>query len=142
MHAVDLQSITTSSSPINVDRSPPTAGQLYDGSVKGVDAEYQSNSSEICMNWKGVVDTHSGIVALEWGIGTSPELYDVLPLQNITDEEMADRLVCASVDLEHGVSYYSILIATNGADVPLTTTVSSNGGKLSSQLHPFMYIDT
>lgn len=88
---------------------------------------YQSSDSEICLNWEGVVDTHSGIVSLKWGIGTSPGTYDVLPLQNVTDEESAAHVVCAtSLGLSHGVSYYSTLIATNGAD--LETTISSNGG--------------
>ena len=127
-YTVNLQTIVTSNTPIIIDRSPPTSGQLNDGPIKDSDADYQSDKAEICVNWEGISDPHSGVPSFQWGVGTSPGTFDTVPLQNVTDEEAADRLVCAGVDLVHSATYYSTVIATNGADDPLTTTLSTDGG--------------
>ena len=103
---------------------------LNDGSIKGSNVNYQSDTTQICANWVGVSDPHSGISSVHWGVGTSPNDYDTIPLQNVTDEEIVNSLVCAEdVTLVQDTVYYSSLIITNGADDPLTTIISSNGGK-------------
>ena len=111
-----------------MDRSPPTSGTLNDGSTKGTDINYQSDQTQICANWEGVSDPHSGVSSYQWAVGTTPGIYDTVPLQNVTDYEAAKRLVCDTVALTHDATYYSTLIVVNGADEPLTTILLSNGG--------------
>ncbi len=121
----------TSTIPISIDRSPPTVGTLNDGSSKGSNVNYQSDTEKICANWQGVFDPHSGISSFLWGVGTSQNNYNTVPLRNVTDEEISNSIVCEEDDvtLEHGMVYYSSLITTNGADEPLTTITTSDGGK-------------
>ena len=115
--------------PVLVDRTPPTKGTLNDGPHKGSNLQYQSNKSVICANWEGVSDPHSGISLFQWAVGTSPNDYNTVALQNLTDEEVAVNSVCLAASLTHGIEYYSTLLITNGADPPLTTTTTSDGGK-------------
>lgn len=54
-----------------VDRTPPIAGQVYDGADLGVDAQYQDRQDMLCVNWVGFSDPHTGLGRIEWSIGMS-----------------------------------------------------------------------
>ena len=126
-YLVNLRAVAITAAPINVDRTPPISGTVRDGADPTKDINYQSDTSSICMNWEGFSDPHSKIVLYQWGVGLIPGNFSVVPLQNLTDEEVKGRKVCKAVALFNDVTYYSTLVVTNGAD--LITSVSSNGGK-------------
>ena len=124
----------TVSEPINIDRTPPLIGTLYDAQIHrpnlAMDVNYQSNDSHICISWSGFSDPESLIVSYQWSIGTSPGSDSHLQLQNLTDDEIRERSACEDIDLSHGMTYYSTLLVTNGADPPLSSMGYSNGSKL------------
>ena len=124
---MNLRAVAIVDTPINVDRTPPVSGTVRDGADLTKDINYQSDTTSICMNWEGFSDPHSKIVLYQWGVGLIPGNFSVVPLQNLTNEEVKSRKVCEAVTLFNDVTYYSTLIVTNGAD--LVTSVSSNGGK-------------
>ena len=47
--------------PILVDRSPPVAGEVYDGPEMMIDWQFQSSDKLICSNWHNFYDPQSGI---------------------------------------------------------------------------------
>jgi len=51
-----------------VDRTPPVAGMVSDGSGR-VDVDYQSDLNSLCVSWEGFGDPESGIAEIQWGIG-------------------------------------------------------------------------
>lgn len=124
----------TVSEPINVDRTPPLVGTVYDanihdGSNVAGDVNYQSNASHICVSWSGFSDPESLIVSYQWSIGSSPGSESLFQLQNLTDDEIRERSACEDVDLSQGMTYYSTLLVTNGAEPPLSSIGYSNGSK-------------
>ncbi len=56
---------------IMVDRTPPLAGTVNDGSVISLDASYQSSLDTLCVNWEGFSDPESGVTEIEWTVGNS-----------------------------------------------------------------------
>ena len=59
--SVDLKASGHADKPIIVDRSPPTAGDVYDGDQLKKDIAFQSSSSQYCTNWNGFEDPDSGL---------------------------------------------------------------------------------
>lgn len=125
---VGLVTVTTAESPVTVDRSPPTEGVVRDGPSHGTDFAYQADSSIVCVNFDGFSDPHSGLGQYQWLLGTTPGSDNILML-NLTKEDVLKRVVCINSSLTHGITYYSTIIATNMAEQPLTTSVTSDGGK-------------
>ncbi|XP_070573717.1 uncharacterized protein [Ptychodera flava] len=62
MNHVELTTVGHAPSPIIVDRSPPIAGQVFDGTVIDHDIDFQSFSDKLCVSWSGFYDEDSGIV--------------------------------------------------------------------------------
>lgn len=127
---VDLKAVSTLSTPINVDRSPPVIGTVSDGSDPFVDLDYQSNLSSICVTWSGFSDPHSHISSYQWTVGVAPGNDSSVSIQNLTEAEIINRLACREVTLIHATTYYSTLIVTNGAELPLAVKGYSDGGEL------------
>ena len=129
---VGLRESLTVSEPINIDRTPPLIGIVYDvleEMKETMDAKYQSNTSHICASWSGFSDPQSLIASYQWSVGTSSGDDSLLQLQNLTDDEVGERRACREVDLSHGMTYYSTILVTNGADPPLSSMGYSNGSK-------------
>ncbi|XP_070564497.1 uncharacterized protein [Ptychodera flava] len=122
---VDLSEVGHASPPLTVDSSPPIAGDLFDGPIQGIDIKYQNTQEEICANWQNFYDEQSGIDRYEWAVGTSPFSDDIVPVQTISSQifNKCDN----DVNLIHNTTYYSTLVAVNGAHKSLNTTVSSSG---------------
>lgn len=53
---------------ITVDRTPPLAGTVNDGSEISLDANFQSSLDTLCVNWDGFSDPESGIAEIEWTV--------------------------------------------------------------------------
>ena len=71
-----LETITiAANSPVVVDRTPPTTGYLNDGPTAGVDIDYQSDLTMLCISGSGFSDPESGITEILWGIGRFPNLW-------------------------------------------------------------------
>ena len=124
---VDLKTIKTQATPINVDRTPPTIGTVRDGSTHNMDADYSYSDNELCITWAGFSDPHSGISQVQWGADVDiTGNYSVVPLHVLSQTEVELRRTCREVELEDGETYYSVLVVTNGAGD--NTTAYSNGG--------------
>ena len=69
MFAAGLLTIAVSEESITVDRSPPQAGTVNDGSEVGTDADFTDSTSQLCVNWEGFSDAESGISGIQWAVG-------------------------------------------------------------------------
>ena len=69
--AAGLRSIAVAENSIMVDRTPPLAGTVNDGSVISLDASYQSSLDTLCVNWEGFSDPESGVAEIDWTVGDS-----------------------------------------------------------------------
>ena len=105
-------SSTSSSDGIIVDVTPPSPGLIHDGSSLQSDIQYQSSTSVVETTWEPFRDGESGVVKYRWGIGTSPDLMD---LMNFTDVGIAATARKDNLTLTHGKRYYVTIEATNGA---------------------------
>ena len=59
--SVMLRETGSADEPFTVDSTPPVAGVVNDGNVKGRDIKFQSSASEYCANWQDFHDPESGI---------------------------------------------------------------------------------
>ncbi|XP_077992165.1 uncharacterized protein LOC144446291 [Glandiceps talaboti] len=122
---VDLRTVGHSDFPVIVDRSPPIAGDVFDGPDLGVDIDYQSMQNTICVNWQNFYDEQSGISKYRWGVGTSPGSDDVIGFHDVQHTEYVQ---CRDdVNLTHNTMYYSTLYAFNAGHKRLNVSVWSNG---------------
>jgi hypothetical protein len=64
-----LHTVIAADTSFTVDRTPPIAGQVYDGSNLGMDSQFQDRQDSVCVNWVGFSDPHTGIGRVEWTIG-------------------------------------------------------------------------
>ena len=95
-----------------------------------------SSTSTICVSWDRFSDPHTGISLYQWSAGTSPGSDNIISERNLTDAEVTERRACMNgLTLSNGVSYYSTIVAYNGAEERLSTTVTSDGGNLHSLTH-------
>nr|XP_006820036.1 PREDICTED: uncharacterized protein LOC102804939 [Saccoglossus kowalevskii] len=122
---VDLNEIGYADLPVIVDTTPPTAGDLFDGLIHGIDIDYQNSESYICANWQDFSDAESGIDTFEWFVGTTPYGDDVVEAKTLPPNSFD---ACDyTVMLLHNTMYYSTLIAYNAGHKGLYTTVTSDG---------------
>jgi hypothetical protein len=119
---VDLTTTSYSSQALFIDRSGPSIGAVNDG--QGEDIDYQYNADEICANWKGFVDPHSGISSYKVSIGTIPGTGDVMKL---TEVGSYSESACFNVTLIHDVTYYTTVVATHGGTDMINSTSTSDG---------------
>ena len=107
-------SSTSSSDGIIVDVTPPSPSLIHDGSSLQSDIQYQSSTSVVEAAWAPFGDGESGVVKYRWGIGTSPDLTD---LMNFSDVGIATTVRKNNLTLTHGKRYYVTIEATNGAGI-------------------------
>ena len=120
---VDLTTTSYSSQPLFIDRSGPSSGTVNDG--QGDDIDYQHNANEICANWKGFVDSHSGISDYKVSIGTTPGTGD---FAEVTEVGSSSESFCFNVTLIHDVTYYTTVVAIHGGADMINSTATSDGG--------------
>ena len=49
---VDLRTIGVADQPIIIDKSPPVAGQVFDGPLLGVDLVYTKDYDSVSLLWR------------------------------------------------------------------------------------------
>ena len=106
------------------------AGVVRDVARSGTtDLAFQSDNSTLCVYGAGFSDPDTGIASYQWGVGTTPGAYSVFGLGVVAGGDLAVGAACrGGLVLAHGTTYYSTVVATNGAVNPLAVTVSSSGG--------------
>lgn len=115
-----------STSPLIVDRTPPVAGRVSDGSRFNHDISYTAVDDSVCANWNGFHDRESGIAKVALlGVGSQPYLADVASLQAV---DYNTKESCIDVSLHHGRQYFATVVVFNGGDSQLSTNASSDGG--------------
>ncbi|XP_070573761.1 uncharacterized protein [Ptychodera flava] len=125
MNHVELTTAGHAPSPIIVDRSPPIAGQVFDGTVIDHDIDFQSFSDKLCVSWSGFYDEDSGIEKYVWYAGTTAGSNDTVSPIELSHFEY--RSCSADVDLEHNTTYYSTIVAFNAGHKNLWTNVTTDG---------------
>ncbi|KAK7493720.1 hypothetical protein BaRGS_00015049 [Batillaria attramentaria] len=121
---VGLSTAGSSASSIVFDNTPPVSGHVIDGAQYGQDVCCQKDSSQICAQWMDFYDPDSNIAFFQWGVGLTPGSDDVVPFHKLSTY---DKQSCASVQLQHNVTYYSTVIATNTAVNDKSTNATSSG---------------
>ncbi|XP_067685182.1 uncharacterized protein [Haliotis asinina] len=121
---VGLSTSGHANEPIIVDDSPPAVGIINDGSTVGIDADYQADAHIICAQWENFYDSESGIKRYLWGVGTKPGSDDIVKFKT---EDRSVHKDCSSVLLTHKTTYYSTVIAFNGALNMKRVNFTSNG---------------
>ena len=113
--------------PVFIDRTPPQVGSVRDGSIPQRDAQYQSSSNEVCVNYNGFVDQDSGISSFLWTVmSDGVELLS----RELSVAEMTLQTACEAVSRPHNSRYYSTITAFNGGSNEMNATGTSDGGRL------------
>lgn len=115
--------IATWPSSILVDRDPPAVGVVLDGNQVGVDIDYQSDTTQLCITFGGF----HGAVSYSWSVGTTPGGSDIMAVRDLTSTESESKMACDGISLSDNTVYYSTVTAENIAG--LTQTISSDGGQ-------------
>ena len=104
--AYDLsgQSVDAISDGIIVDRSPPSNGSLYSGSLMAHD--YYVDTNELTIYWNGFLDEHSGIISHQLGIGNREGQDNVISFQ---EQHLDFSEIQSKQSLVDGHEYYAIL---------------------------------
>ncbi|XP_061177745.1 uncharacterized protein LOC133186528 [Saccostrea echinata] len=110
--------------PIMVDKTPPIVGVVSDGNKLRRDLQYQHETNKICAQWTHFYDPESGIKEFIWGVGSAPELDDIVPFRNFSHHT---KMGCAEAILKHNKTYYSTVIAFNDALNSKKSNGSSDG---------------
>ena len=144
--------------PFSVDRTPPIAGEVYDGPTPSDDLQYQDDTTSLCVSWAGFSDPDSGLGRIEWVIGEFVmsgkiekkvmKLFVCLfvcagrtagdariPGRDLNAEEVAVGVACRQgLSLVHNSTYVSTLTFYNGAMDPLGMVGASDGGESTPEL--------
>lgn len=124
MNAVALTTTSYASQPLFVDLTGPSVGIVTDG--KGEDVDFQDDATEICASWNGFEDSHSGISDYKVSIGTTPEAGDFLDFTGVGSYSDS---ICFKMTLQHGVTYYTTVVAIHGGADMINSTATSDGGE-------------
>ncbi|KAK7113965.1 hypothetical protein V1264_000110 [Littorina saxatilis] len=122
---VGLSEAGHGTSPILLDSTAPVAGDVMDGNKLGHDTCCQSDSSTICVQWRGFEDPESHIQKYVWGVGSTAGQDDVIAFRELSAH---DHHACASeLVLTHNATYFSTIIAFNKALNQKIVNASSDG---------------
>ncbi|XP_019642103.1 PREDICTED: uncharacterized protein LOC109483513 [Branchiostoma belcheri] len=132
---VDLRASGHYSRPLIVDTTPPIPGTVHDGETYNRDRDYQADGTRVCTSWKDFHDEESGIGFYWWGVGTEIGTVDTLPFRELPHTQHA---ACAELNqtLQHGVTYYTTLVAFNLGHAMKNVSVYSDGGNSSADTSP------
>ncbi|MBL7787776.1 MAG: fibronectin type III domain-containing protein [Chitinophagales bacterium] len=109
-----------SSADTRIDWTAPNSMTVNDGTTTDIDQTTTTNT--ISGNWTNSSDTHSGITAYSYAVGTTAGNTNLV---NWTNVGTATTFTNNSINLSYNQTYYISVRATNGAG--LTTTSSSDG---------------
>ncbi|XP_052219885.1 uncharacterized protein LOC127837088 [Dreissena polymorpha] len=121
---VDLFTAGHGDEPILIDRSPPIPGGVMDGNRLRRDRQFQADDHKICAQWIDFFDPESGIDRFLWGVGTAPQLDDIVKFHNLTRHEKSS---CVPATLKHNSTYFSTVLAFNSALNSKPCNSSSDG---------------
>ena len=105
----------------------PTISYVYDGKVQRIDADYQSESLFLAVNFEIKIE-HQKILQIQWGVSSrgtctlDASEADVIPLSELGDTTSA---VATGLTLQHGKKYYTRVVATS--HIGLQTVMCSDG---------------
>ncbi|XP_019624877.1 PREDICTED: uncharacterized protein LOC109470382 isoform X2 [Branchiostoma belcheri] len=123
---VDLRTAAHAPRPLIVDTTPPVPGTVHDGEAYSRDRAFQADGTRVCASWKDFHDEESGIGFYLWGVGTATDVDDMVQFHELPHTQHA---ACAELNqtLQHGVTYYSTLVAFNLGHAMKNVSVSSDG---------------
>ncbi|MBC8400573.1 MAG: T9SS type A sorting domain-containing protein [Candidatus Marinimicrobia bacterium] len=111
VRAYDLagnRSLVATSDGINVDITPPTAGNLYDGLSD--DLEYSESLTSIGLNWDSFSDDQSGISGYYYQLGSTGGGDEIKTATYTTN---MDTVTVTGLSLVHGQTYYASIRAVD-----------------------------
>jgi len=103
-----------------VDYTAPQTGIVNDGT--GADIDLSTTATSLSANWSNFADSHSGITAYEYAVGTSAGGTNFI---GWTSNGTNTSITINNLHLAYGQMYYISLRATNGAG--LSAMSSSDG---------------
>jgi hypothetical protein len=114
----------------SIDQTPPIVGAIADGARSPIDLDCVPSEAPLGCSWSGVTDAESGIVSVEWAMGTKPNLADVHPFTRVPLTTLASTTDAAAAELapNGAARYFCVLRVVNGAGLTLTT--GSDGARL------------
>jgi len=127
-------SVSVSSMGVVVDNTPPIAGAVLDSApsamlqgLGNLDLDNLVAPSALAASWPGWDDPESGIVHVEWALGTSAGGTDVLPWTTVSQplSFATFDITAAGVDIAAGLMVYASVRMQNA--VGLSTTLTSDG---------------
>lgn len=129
---------TLTNTSLIIDRTPPVIGSLTDGARAPTDLSCLAREANPGCTWSGVIDPESGVLSVEWAIGTSPHGFDVQSFTAIDLYSAKDAYSRSTVSssgematssaLPPGTYLFCTLRVTNGAGA--VTIRSSDGMEL------------
>ncbi|KAK3094096.1 hypothetical protein FSP39_024081 [Pinctada imbricata] len=120
--ALNTKNSNSSSNGVLIDITPPVAGNVHDGDIRGLDISYSSETAAKSCYWGNFSDPESGITKYDVAIFINHEL------EKSFDVGMKSDFLDHSVTLYHEDEVKFAVTATNGAGS--TTVVSSDGFKV------------
>ncbi|KAI8485273.1 hypothetical protein Bbelb_370200 [Branchiostoma belcheri] len=126
LQSFDLRTAGHAPRPLIVDTTPPVPGTVHDGETYSRDRDYQADGTRVCASWKDFHDEESGIGFYLWGVGTATDIDDIVQFHELPHTQHA---ACSELNqtLQHGVTYYSTLVAFNLGHAMKNVSVSSDG---------------
>ncbi|EDO42273.1 predicted protein [Nematostella vectensis] len=115
LNAVSLKAVFWTK-PVIVDSSPPV--------FKNLRLKFSPAMESLTAQWS-LEDSESGVMALKWGLGRTPQQTDVSSLKALPPATRTITVNSSLVVLELGKTYFLSLEATNNAG--LTSRAVSNG---------------
>ncbi|SVA37705.1 uncharacterized protein METZ01_LOCUS90559, partial [marine metagenome] len=113
-------SAVTSSDGITIDYTVPDTGTVTDGLDE--DLIFTGTADSLSAHWDGFTDSLSGILHLEYAVGTSPAGSDVVEWTITVDSSMVE----SGLSLENGSIYHVSVRAVDQA-LNISPSSSSNG---------------
>lgn len=100
----------------------PAGGLVWDGTITGLDADFQTATDVLAANWAGFVDAAAGggVAHYAWAIGTHPGLTDLVGFRDVG---LATSARAEGLRLRSGAMYYFAVRAC-GASGLCTVRVS------------------
>ncbi|XP_052082956.1 uncharacterized protein LOC127720416 [Mytilus californianus] len=120
--------VTTASSWAYIyDKSPPVAGQVFDGISSSYidnnqDIDFQTDTTRIGAHWEEFYDPHTSVKVYKIAIGTCPGCDDVLQTHDVG---IIYDFNLKGINFDVGIRYFTTVTACNTAD--LCTSSTSDG---------------
>ncbi|XP_070204014.1 uncharacterized protein [Littorina saxatilis] len=111
-----------SSAPFVVDSSPPSPGHVWhSGSNTSTPSGYSREVGVLSVKWAGFTDPHSGLDYFRIGLGSAPNVTDVVPFVYVGKQ----TAYTWRRELDQGTKYYATLQACNRAGLCRVTSSNS-----------------